>query len=75
MIPKLITHQWKHPYKGNVTEVLCPEHDQEVLAALRVLSIGSGAREARPEEGGCTRCNSTSRRSVDIGAQRKIDVP
>lgn len=53
----MILHYWDHPHIGRIEEVLCRSHDSEVLAALRVLGIGSMATD---DSSGtpCARCRA-----------------
>lgn len=46
--------EWRHPYLGEVVEVICVRHRRQVLAALRTLGIGSGGTTAKA--GACLRC-------------------
>lgn len=46
---------WNHPRLGRISEVACPMHEGEILAALRVLGIGSTGRQSEPHTV-CLRC-------------------
>jgi hypothetical protein len=53
--PATIAHEWHHPRLGRVRELLCDDHDQAVLSALRTLGIGSGGQQFSGEAE-CMRC-------------------
>lgn len=47
---------WRHPYFGQISEIICPRHESEVLAAFRLLGIGSDGQELSGAHR-CTRCD------------------
>jgi phage baseplate assembly protein gpV len=47
---------WTHPRKGEQVEILCSQHEHEVLDALRVLNIGATGTTADESRTKCHRC-------------------
>jgi hypothetical protein len=50
---KMIKLAWTHPTKGEIEEILCENHEVELIKALRVLGIGYSGTFAT---GVCMRC-------------------
>jgi hypothetical protein len=50
--------QWVHPRLGRIREVVCsPQHERELLLALKALGIGCSGISARPDQmHRCLRC-------------------
>jgi hypothetical protein len=55
---RLVQLQWTHPQRGEVTEILCPHHERNVLHALKTLDLGCAGSWAPKDSGPCQRCAS-----------------
>lgn len=53
----LVRMEWQHPRYGRLSEIVCPRHEREVLAALRTLGIGCMGTPNR-QAGACLRCRN-----------------
>lgn len=51
---KTIHLEWTHPHRGRIVEEVCPEHEQQVLQALKTLGIGCSGTLGKL--GLCWRC-------------------
>jgi hypothetical protein len=63
ILSDVVVMEWTHARIGRVREVLCPDHEREVLAALRVLATGCQSTGAN--SGVCVRCAHVNLRPAD----------
>lgn len=47
---------WDHPHLGRIVEIVCPDHEREVLRALEALGIGCTGRPYSNGDEPCGRC-------------------